>query len=200
MTNDNVEYHAIAKILHWFPLVLIAVQFPLGWLMPPTGRDEIPSASVNLHFTIGMVLLIVFTLRFLWRIARPVGMHPALVDWQKKLAHAAHWLLYVLAFATLMTGWIHASERGWPIKMFGLIPVPPICPAGSEIAHYLGEFHKGAGLALLAGILVHFAGVMFHELVQGDKILVRMLPRNASGWLPGLESLWQPPTRGQAGE
>jgi cytochrome b561 len=182
--KDNVDYSATAKFLHWLPVILIAIEFPLGWLMPPTGRHQIPSASVNLHFSIGMMILILFTVRFVWRLAYPVGMEPSLAAWQKKLAHAAHRILYALCFATLLTGWAHASVRGWPIKIFGLIPVPPICAVGSETAHFIGEFHQGFGLALLTGIAVHVAGVMYHEFVQGDRILARMLPRKVSGSRP----------------
>jgi cytochrome b561 len=180
--KDNVVYDATAKFLHWLPVLLIAVQFPLGWLMPPTGRDEVPSAFVNLHFSIGMVVLILLVVRFGWRLARPVGMEPSLPVWQKRLAHTAHWFLYAVFFATLFSGWLHASVRGWPIRVFGLIPVPPICAQSSEIPHVMGDFHKGLGWALLAGIAVHFVGVMYHEFVQGDKILERMLPRKVNGW------------------
>jgi len=180
--KNTVDYNTTAKFLHWIPVVLIAVQFPLGWLMKPTGRDEVPVASVNLHFSIGMLILIVLTVRLWWRFLHPVGMEPSLAPLQKRIAHTAHWLLYAASFGTVLTGWAHASVRGWPIKFFGLFPVPAICAQGGEIPHFLGDYHKGFGLALLTLICVHFAGVMFHEYVQGDKILVRMLPRGASEW------------------
>jgi cytochrome b561 len=189
--KDNVDYNATAKVLHWLPVILIVIQFLLGFLMPPTGRHSLPSASVNLHFSIGITIFIVFAIRLGWRLAYPVAMEASLVAWQKKLAHTAHWILYALTFATLLDGWTHASVRGWPIKFFGLIPVPPICPAGSDLAHFIGKFHKGFALTLLAAIAVHFAGVMYHELVQDDRILERMLPRNARGWRPRFGRLGQ---------
>lgn len=188
MTEENIDYNATAKFFHWFLVGLIAIQFPLGWLMQPTGRDELPTASVNLHFSIGMVVLIGWLGRLVWKLRHPVGMEPSLPQWQKTVAHSAHWLIYAVSFATLMTGWAHASVRGWPIKLFGLIPIPAICPLDSEFPHWLGNYHKGLGLALLALIFIHIGGVLFHEFVQGDRLMVRILPRGASEWR--LRPLW----------
>src|SRR5215218_4727338 len=102
--KDTVDYNNTAKLLHWLPVALIAVQFPLGWLMTPTGRDEMPTAGVNFHFSMGILILAVLTVRLGWRLLHPVGMEPSLAPWQKKLAEAAHWTLYALAFGTLLSG------------------------------------------------------------------------------------------------
>src|SRR5258708_2737174 len=173
------DYNATAKFLHWFAVALMLLQFPLGWLMPPTGRDQVPAAAVNMHFSIGMMILILFAIRFAWRLAHPVAMKPSLPGWQKKLAHGAHSLLYALVFATLLAGWAHASVRGWPIKLFGLFPVSPIGRGGSETGHLIGSFHATFACMFLALIVIHVAGVLFHEFVQRDGILARMLPQGA---------------------
>ena len=87
--KENVDYNSTHKMLHWLPVFLIAVQFPLGWLMKPTGRDEIPTAAVNLHFSIGVLILIVLTVRLGWKLLHPVGMEPSLPHWQYR-AHAGY--------------------------------------------------------------------------------------------------------------
>jgi len=178
-TRGATEYDAPAKFMHWLAVLLILAEFPIGWLMPPTGRGEVPAAAVNLHFTFGMMILALFTVRFIWRLAHPVPMEASLPEAQKRIAHAAHTLLYGLVFATLFAGWAHASVRGWPIKLFGLVPVPPICAKGSEIGHLIGSFHKTFGLLFLVLIAIHVTGVLYHHLVQGDRILARTLPRDA---------------------
>lgn len=32
--NEQLHYGAPAKVLHWLVVTLLAVQFPIGWLMP----------------------------------------------------------------------------------------------------------------------------------------------------------------------
>jgi cytochrome b561 len=139
--------------------------------MPPTGRNEVPAAAVNLHFSIGIMILILFAVRFISRLAHPVPMEASLPGWQKRLAHAAHSLLYALVFATLLAGWAHASVRGWPIKLLG------ICAVDSETGHFIGTFQETFAVMFLALIGIHVAGVIFHHFIQGDRILGRMLPR-----------------------
>jgi cytochrome b561 len=179
--RGTVDYNAVAKSLHWIAVALLLVEFPLGWLMPPTGRDEVPAASVNLHFSIGMLILVVFAVRYTWRLVHPVPMEASLPDWQKRLAQTAHWLLYVLVFSTLLAGWAHASVRGWPITMFGWFSVPPICAKDSETGHFFGTLHQPLSVMFVSLIGLHVAGVMYHHFIQRDRILERMLPQDMGG-------------------
>jgi cytochrome b561 len=72
-----------------------------------------------------------------------------------------------------------ATEYDAPAKFMHWLAVPPICAKGSEIGHLVGSFHKTFGLLFLVLIAIHVAGVLYHHLVQGDRILARMLPRDA---------------------
>src|SRR5258708_39851976 len=168
------DYNATAKFLHWFAVALMLLQFPLGWLMPPTGRDQVPAAAVNMHFSIGMMILILFAIRFAWRLAHPVAMKPSLPGWQKKLAHGAHSLLYALVFATLLAGWAHASVRGWPIQLFGLFPVSPICAPVSAPGPFIGSFYATIACIFLARILFPVARGVVDCVAQPARILARL--------------------------
>jgi len=48
--------------------------------------------------------------------------------------------------------------------------------------HFIGDLHKHFGRTLMALICVHIVGVPYHEYVQGDRLLVRILPRRANEW------------------
>ena len=43
MTKQPV-YGNAAKVFHWMIVVLLAVQFPIGWLMPTFNRARLPEA------------------------------------------------------------------------------------------------------------------------------------------------------------
>jgi cytochrome b561 len=54
MRTEQLHYGATAKLFHWVIAALIAVQLPLGWLMPDTHRGETPGTAMTLHVSIGV--------------------------------------------------------------------------------------------------------------------------------------------------
>ncbi len=45
------DYGAVAKLLHWLILVLLAVQFAIAWTMPDIGRNTRPEGLVAWHLS-----------------------------------------------------------------------------------------------------------------------------------------------------
>ena len=121
--DDRLTYGTPAKVLHWLVVVLLAVQFPIGWLMPDVHAGP-PGRAMTLHISFGLTILTLILLRLVWRITNPVAPESSLPPWQRASAEAVHWLLYVLVFATTITGWLFASFRGWSVSYFDLFPLP----------------------------------------------------------------------------
>ena len=94
-----------------------------------------PGDAMTLHISFGITILAVMVLRLRWRITHPVAPARWLPVWQQLMSEAVHWLLYVLALATTMTGWIFASERGWSISLFFAVPLPMLPTEGSLLAN-----------------------------------------------------------------
>lgn len=70
---------------------------------------------------------------------------PAAINLVSQLVH------YVLYFGVILVaflGWANAPSRGWPVKLFGFIPLPPIMPKGSDLGHRLGDVHHLLATAL----------------------------------------------------
>jgi cytochrome b561 len=107
-------YTALAKLLHWSMAALLVGQFAVAWTMPHIGRNTVPGTLINLHFSLGVLLLLVTAVRLAWRWTRP---EPAPLDgvppWQVQSARVVHVLLYVLLFVLPVLGWINASWRGF---------------------------------------------------------------------------------------
>jgi cytochrome b561 len=70
---EQLHYGATAKVLHWLVVGLLAVQYPIGWLMPDIHRDMSPGAGMTWHISIGTVILTLIVVRFVWRLAHPVA-------------------------------------------------------------------------------------------------------------------------------
>ena len=73
MPVAQLKYGTAAKLFHWAVVVLIAVQLPLGWLMPDIKRGMTPGSAMSLHISIGITILALIVLRLIWRVTHPVA-------------------------------------------------------------------------------------------------------------------------------
>ncbi len=169
-------YGITARVFHWAIVLLLMVQFPIGWLMPDIREGERPGAAMGVHLSIGLLILLLIVLRFAWRLSHPVPAAVGLPRWQSVASECVHWLLYASVFGTTMTGWFFASFRGWPISLFSLTRLPALTAPGSPAGRLIGGWHSAAGWALLFAIGVHVGAAMFHAIVLRDDVLRRMLP------------------------
>jgi cytochrome b561 len=172
----HLHYGTTAKVFHWLIVALLIVQFPLGWLMPDIHRGMKPGDAMTFHISFGITILALIVLRFFWRITHPVASASSLPAWQQLISEAVHWLLYALVFATTMTGWIFASERGWSISLFFATPLPTLPIEGSLLARSIGNWHGTMEWSLFLVIGAHVAAAMAHTFIFRDRIMQRMLP------------------------
>ena len=173
------EYGALAKSFHWLIFILLAVQFAVGWSMPHIGPRTVPETYINLHFSIGSLILILVVARLLWRITHHV---PLLMDderpWQKNLAHATHVLLYLLLIVIPVLGWMSANGRGYTVSLFGLLDMPSLLPAKHPWTGPLGDIHDLLSNYVLLGLIgLHVLGALYHHFMLRDRTLLRMLPK-----------------------
>ena len=98
-------------------------------------------------------------------------------NWQRRAAHANHWTLYALFFAVPLAGWAYSCASGFPVVLFGVLPLPNLVAPDRSLAEVLKTLHVGLALALGAAILLHVAAVCKHQLLDRDRILSRMWPR-----------------------
>ena len=52
-------YDAVAKFFHWLTVALLLAQYAVGWIMPSIKRGMQPENLMNLHMSLGMVILAV---------------------------------------------------------------------------------------------------------------------------------------------
>ena len=174
--TDTTGYTGTAKTLHWTIVALLIVQFIAAWTMPDIKRDTKPDTLINLHISVGVLILFVAVLR----LARRVG-HPepppqdGLPPWQVQSARAVHWLLYALLFVLPVLGWLNASWRGFPVIMFGL-ELPKLLATRAPGWGWTGDVHAllaTYGLLTLVGL--HVAAALYHYFIRRDGVLQRML-------------------------
>ena len=175
-TSDNSGYGAVAKILHWTIFALLAVQYAIGSIMPHIGRRTLDEGWVAWHFSVGAAILFFIIVRLIWRLMHPVPQLQTLAPWEKLLSGVTHWALYILVLAMTILGWAATNARGWGVKLFGIITLPSIAPAGSKWGHECGDIHNVLVYVLLGVIAFHVAAALYHYYVKHDQVVARMLP------------------------
>jgi cytochrome b561 len=169
-------YGAVAKAFHWLIVALLIVQYALGWIMPGVKQGMTPDSLMNLHMSIGALILALILVRLLWRLSHPVPPEPTLPRWQYLGSTALHLSLYGLVIVTTLTGWVYASARGWSILVFGTIPLPALVAEGSRYGRAIGELHQVMIWILLVAIGLHVAAALVHAFIYRDRVMQRMLP------------------------
>jgi cytochrome b561 len=191
-TNSHLEvdYSPVAKALHWLVFVILLVQFSVAWTMPHIGRNTVPEALINLHFSLGILVLGLAIVRLAWRWAHPEPMPiDGLPPWQVKSARAIHFALYLLLFVLPILGWINASYRGFSVSFFGMFKLPSLVGKGAAGLGWTGDVHAYlSNYALLALVALHVSVALHHALIRRDRVLQRMLPKAWGSRLPGRSS------------
>lgn len=175
MMTRTTTYGPVAKVFHWLIVALLAIQYPIGWLMPDIHRDMKPGAMMAAHVSFGLTILVLIVLRLAWRLTHPVAPESSLSGFQRVSSEGLHWLLYVLVLATTLTGWVFASFRGWSLSYFGLWPFPMLAAASPVNIKIIDGWHQAAEWALLVAIALHIASALLHIFVYRDRIMQRML-------------------------
>ena len=168
-------YGIVARTLHWLTVVLIVMQFVIGWTMPDVHKDTQPVGLIAWHLGVGATLIAVTVLRIIWRLTHrpaPDDLAP-LLDIVSRITHGS---LYIGLLLVPLLGWINASSRGWTVRFAGVVPYPSLSRTGAPFGHEMGDVHGILAWVLLAIIVLHVAAALFHRFVLKDHILQRMLP------------------------
>jgi cytochrome b561 len=172
----RLHYGTPAKVFHWLIAALLAIQYPIGWLMPDIHRGQQPGLGMTFHISFGILILVLIVLRFAWRLTHPVAPESSLPRWQRLSSELVHWLLYILVLATTLSGWLFASFRGWTVSFFYLFPLPMLAADNAAAGKTIDGLHQVAEWTLLVFIGLHVLAALAHMFVSRDRVMQRMLP------------------------
>lgn len=174
---DIARYHPVAIAFHWLLAIAIVVSFGVGLYM--TGLPLSPQRLklYNWHKWAGVTILALSALRLLWRLRHRPPADLPMPAWQRQAAQLTHRALYVMFFAVPLAGWAYSSAAGFPVVVFGLLPLPDFVPADKALAGWLKTLHQylAYGLALL--VVGHVGAALKHHFLDRDRLLHRMWPR-----------------------
>jgi cytochrome b561 len=169
------RYTSVAITLHWTIAVLIIANLAIGLL-----HESLLKGTIPLHKSIGMLVLLLSIVRFVWRLMhRPPPLPATVKRWETGLAHAVHWLLYVLMILIPLSGWVFtsASPKRYPLNFFGLFPLP-MFPVEQDkaLSHSVAERHEQLAWIMIALLVLHIGAALKHRFLDRDRTLDRMMP------------------------
>lgn len=155
--------------------------FGVGLYMSDLPFSPLRLKLYNYHKWAGICFLLLTVLRLLWRFTHRPPALPAVIElamptWQNRVYHATHGALYALFFAVPLIGWAYSSAAGFPIVLFGVIPLPDLLAVDKEFAKQIKELHEISAFALVGLALLHIAAALKHQFIDRDKLINRMLP------------------------
>jgi cytochrome b561 len=178
MTSHGAAvYTPTAKALHWTIVLLVTIQFVTALAMPDIGPHTQPDTWIGLHFSIGVLILVVMAARLVHRLMYPVPLEASQAPaWERVVALLVHRLFYLILLTGPLLGWASASAHRLTVSLFGLITLPSIAAPKARWALTAGDVHATAMWVLLALVAMHAAAALYHHVVLHDATLRRMLP------------------------
>ncbi|MFZ5757210.1 MAG: cytochrome b [Pseudomonadota bacterium] len=176
LKNTDRRWGAIAQLFHWLMFLLI-----LGAWFAVESHEDFPKGSeeraqwMMIHKALGTTVFFLVWFRLSARIgqATPAAIGAAS---QQFIARFVHVGLYAVMIAMPMTGLLASQYFGRPVSWFGLFEIPVFLGEHKDLGKQLMEIHEGLWSALVALVLLHAGGALYHHIVQRDDVLKRMLP------------------------
>ena len=173
LPRPEQAYSSTVQAMHWVGAFVLIAAWGLGVSMDLFPRGPARGAALQVHATLGLLVLTLTVLRILWRGATkaPAPEGPA---WMVPLAHAGHAALYVLTIALPVSGLLGRWARQGSAALIGGLSIPT--PFALPRSKLWGEAHEVIAFMLAALVVAHIAAALVHHLVLRDGILRRMLP------------------------
>ena len=180
-SSQAARYSTVAIVLHWLLGISIFAMFAIGVYMSDLPFSPLRLKLYNYHKWAGITFLILSVLRLVWRLvnkppALPKAIEQAMPNWQTKVYHATHYALYALFFAVPLIGWAYSSAAGFPIVLFGVLPLPDFVAVDKEFAKQIKELHEISAFALMGLALLHIGAALKHHYIDKDGLVSRKLP------------------------
>ena len=179
MGTPATRYSLPSILLHWTMALAMLLAWSGGQLAEALGHGPGRTLMLGGHALFGLAVLAMLLPRIL---ARVLGGHPRPEGpaWARRLAAAAHLLLYALMVAVPLTGLFIALSGRVPFDLAGLATLPNSL-AGAGWRGMVKETHEVLTNLLFGAVVLHLLAIVWHALVRGDSLATRMSLRGTAG-------------------
>lgn len=169
------RWNGLAKTFHWVLAILVLAQLYYGFTLADLPRDPAVRGPVfTIHVDIAVSILILMTLRLVWRLLRPAPkpLAPGIAGFAGR---AVHWLFYLMLFGLSLGTIIAQQALGRTPAFFGMA-LPKLVEPNQELGRAIFSQHGTAGTILAVLVGLHVLAALWHHFIRKDNTLLRMLP------------------------
>jgi len=193
---DEGRFSPVAIVFHWTMAAMVFFQLGWGWWMGrlPVGGGKV--AAYDVHFAVGVLMLVLVIARGSWRLLAPDVINDAdKPGWESIAARITHYVFYSCLFGLPLSGWamVSATAREQELSLVGLpwplLPLQDLSnPALWAVEAAAEWMHWTLIVCLLAMIPIHVGGALKHQIIDRDDVVHGMLPivpqppRRRTGW------------------
>lgn len=166
------RYDVASRVFHWLFAAGIIYASVVGYLLSKVTDRAWHERLSQLNMSIATVMLVLFPLRFGWKLLRaePSAL-TGVAEWQLRVAHAVHGVLYAITALVLLSGFLMVPHG---YSCFGLFWIPtPFAKGPLTAACFV--VHRVACALLASLVLLHVMAVVKHQLTGTARVLRRML-------------------------
>ncbi|PAJ73730.1 cytochrome B [Pseudoalteromonas sp. NBT06-2] len=176
--NTSTSYGYISIIIHWVMALIIFCLFGLGlYMVELSYYDAWYKGSLDLHKSIGMVLVALLLTRICWTVfnIKPKSAVINASKFETKSADYAHIALYLLMTMLMLSGYLISTADGRDISVFGVISIPAFSIAIENQEDIAGSIHNISAWSLVILASAHGLAAIKHHFINKNDTLKRML-------------------------
>jgi cytochrome b561 len=170
-------YTKTAISLHWLIALNIAIVFSIGVYMHELPLSPHKLQIYSYHKWAGITVFLLVLFRLMWRyLHSPPPLPETMPIWEKEISEVVHYFLYFLMLAIPLSGWLMSSAAGFPVVLFGIIPLPDLISKDKELAGLFKQLHFFLNMSLFLLVFLHSVAALKHHFIAKDNVLIQMLP------------------------
>ena len=176
-----MKYSISLRAVHWVMAALILGLIAVGFYMSNIEADAPDKYELYpIHKSLGFIVLMLFLIRIITRLKSHIPAPPeGLQNWEVRLSHFVHGLLYVSMFSMAFSGYMMNSTFAYVegLDMFGLFTVPDITEKSEYWNSIFHTVHEYTAYTLVGSLVLHLAGVVKHRFMDDSEndVLARMV-------------------------
>ena len=179
------RYGLTAIVLHWVLALGLMGLFAMGLFMADLPVSPLRLKLFNWHKWAGICVLVLSLLRLIWRVshqppALPVEIQRDMPPWQQHAHSTVQHLMYALFLIVPLVGWAYSSAAGFPVVVFGVLPLPDFVAPDKEWAELIKPWHEITAFALAGLVILHVSAALKHQWMDKHALLQRIWPSRQS--------------------
>jgi len=164
-------------VLHWATAVILVVSVSAILYRETTEQKTLRQVLMELHRQLGLLVLLLLVARVAVRSVKGLVNHaPGPSAARRRAAAVAHWSMYGVIAGLVLLGWALCNAHAIHLRLFGVIPLPDLVAADSDLADTLSDYHIWAAWVLLSLVVPHVLAALWHHYIRHDGVLTAMLP------------------------